>query len=181
VASAAASVDLPRAADWTLQHYQGRYGDGLLGRIGNTWAMRDGPGAMAWLAALPESPRRERGVEDTYRAWLDWDNVGALDWMKQREAQPEPWLEPAFALYVVSVSPQDPEHALALSQKILDGDRRDGVVVTIARMWRASAPDAADAWLARAELSPAVRAMILQAQGPQDIPAGDSAQLPDAP
>jgi hypothetical protein len=161
VASAAASVDLERAAAWAMQHADGPNGDGLLGRVGNTWAMRDGTGAMAWLASLPESAPRERGIEDTYRAWLDWDTPAALAWMRERAAAPEPWLDPALTLFSVAVAREDYAEALAAAERIRDPQRRDGAVITIGRMWRGSDPAAADAWLERSGLDPELRRQIL--------------------
>jgi hypothetical protein len=173
VASAAASVDLERAAAWALKHSGGPNGEGLLGRVGNTWAMRDGAGAMEWVKSLPESPRRATAVEDTYRAWLDWDHAAALAWMRGR--QPEPWLEPAFALYVVADANADYAAALQRAEQIQDVQRRDGVIVTIARMWRSKSQEAADAWIAQANLDPAVHAQILG-----DVAPGTGGPVPQS-
>jgi hypothetical protein len=180
VASAAASVDLERAAAWALKHADGPNGDGLLGRVGNTWAMRDGAAAMTWLSGLPEGKTRDKGVEDTYRAWLDWDAPAALAWMRAREA--EPWLEPALALFAVASSREDPEASLAFAARIRDEETRRNVVITIGRLWLDSAPDAAHAWLESGGLDPALRDQILSNARPGAAPAPtDSGVAPQTP
>jgi hypothetical protein len=128
---------------------------------------------MEWVKSLPESPRRATAVEDTYRAWLDWDHAAALAWMRGR--QPEPWFEPAFALYVVADANADYAAALERAEQIQDAQRRNGVIVTIARMWRSKSQEAADAWIAQANLDPAVHAQILG-----DVAPGTGGPVPQS-
>lgn len=175
VASEAALVDHERTAAWALRHSDGPNGDGLLGRVGAAWSLSDGPGAMAWLATLPEHRQRNDAVEETYQAWLDRDPAAALAWM--RDAPPEPWLDWALSVYAVASSTADPEQALAAAARVSDSERRDNAIITIVRLWRANAPAAADAWLERADLDPALRAAILTATGPG---AGGAAPQPTA-
>jgi hypothetical protein len=159
ITSAAASVDLQKTAAWAVKHAEGPNGDGLLGRVGNTWSMTDGAAAMAWLASLPPSPTRDRGVDDTYRAWLGWHPTEALAWMAN--APQEPWLEPAVPLYAVSIANDDPVQAMAWAQRIQDPAQREGAVVTIAGLWRKKAPEAMNAWLDSSDLPEHVREQIL--------------------
>ena len=160
VASAAASVDAPKAAVWAAKHADGPHGAGLLGRVGNAWTMYDGPAAMAWLESLPPGASRDDGVEDTYRSWLRWNREEALAWMERASESPARWLEPALSMYAIVVGRKDPTRGIDLAMRITDTTWRDKALAGVVRRWRHDAPDAANTWMATAQISPELRQMI---------------------
>jgi hypothetical protein len=160
VASAVAEVDPHAAAAWAERHSDGEHGDGLFRRVGVRWAKRDGQAAMEWLASVPAGEQRDIGVQETYRTWLGVDREGAKAWMRGGEI--EAWREPALALFAAIIAAEQPEEALDWTARIADAERREETIVMVGRSWRASDPEAAQAWLDRAELSEEARERINQ-------------------
>jgi hypothetical protein len=160
LASAAAELEPNRAAAWAERHSGGEHGKGLFRRVGVRWAGQDGRAAMAWLATLPAGWERDVGVQEAYRTWLSRDHENAMAWM--RGAELEPWLEPAFVLFTVSLSRKSPEEALEWAGRLRDEERRREAFMKIGRVWHLADPDAAQAWLDRSELSEKDRNWVLE-------------------
>jgi hypothetical protein len=159
VASAVTEVDPHRAAAWAVRHSEGEYGKGLFRRVGVRWANWDGRAALMWLATLPPGWERDVGVQEAYRNWLGRQHEDAMDWM--RGAELEPWLDPALALFAMSLSRRSPEEGLEWAARVHDEERRREALVRSARGWRATDPEAAQAWLDRSELPEQARERIL--------------------
>jgi hypothetical protein len=125
-------------------------------RIGTRWILRNPQAALKWLASLPAGADRDDGVMESYRDWVRFAPAAATQWAENTPL--ERWSEPAFSVYARQIAKERPEEALALVKRFEDTDLRDRITIVIVRKWLAKDPQAANAWLAKAELAPDVRA-----------------------
>jgi hypothetical protein len=158
VASAAASsVDGgPLAAAWATPRV--RSDDRLSHfprRIATRWVVADPEAAMAWLASLPAGADRSDGVAESFRAWAMRDHEAAFAWIAGSE--PQPWNEPALAVYTRAIAAERPREAMELAQRISDAELREGTTIVIGQVWVKNDRAAAEAWLAQADVSERVR------------------------
>jgi len=163
VASAAAQVEPLRAAAWAKQQLSGPFGNQLPQRVGTRWVIRQPEAAMEWFAELPEGTDRDTGLRETYRAWLGFDKAAAHAWMAERE--PAAWLDPARALYAISLYKDpdaDPLIALEQALSIRAEQPRWATVGRIWRVWYVRDAEAAEAWFLEQEsgIPPFYRARI---------------------
>jgi hypothetical protein len=177
VASSAAEVDPEAAAAWAERHADGEHGLGLPQRVGSRWAKRDPEAAMRWLATLPEGWNRNDGVLETYRTWLRLDGDPAMAWL--REAELEPWLDPAVSLFAKKLSREDREQALEWAGRISDEELRWGTIGLIARAWLLADEEAAKAWIDQAELPELYRQKIFVIPGAMKRRAAGTAEEPE--
>jgi hypothetical protein len=145
IAAAAAEVEPEMAAAFAARHLGAPYGQGLALRVGRSWGERDPEAALSWLSTLPPGRERNDGVNDTFMLWLRRDQQAAESWLRQ--AEPEPWLDPAVALYAKGLSLNDRERALDLALQIHDEELRWPTVVIIARVWLLEDDAAATSWI----------------------------------
>jgi hypothetical protein len=80
--------------------------------------------------------------------------------MQAHSASPERWMEPAVSIYAMVLARKQPAQAMEVAQRIEEPKWRDKAISGVARRWLNQAPEAANAWLASAELSPELRAEI---------------------
>jgi hypothetical protein len=158
IASAAAgSVDGgPLAAAWATPRV--RSDDRLSNfprRIATRWVVADPEAAMAWLASLPAGADRNDGVAEAFRAWAMRDSEAAFAWMAK--TGPQPWNEPALAVYTRAIARERPKEAIELAQRIGEEELREGTMIVIAQVWMKQDPAAAEAWLHSADVSERVR------------------------
>jgi hypothetical protein len=116
---------------------------------------------MAWIASLPPSRGRGVAVRETYLAWIRTDSRGALAYIEN--AKIEPWLDPAVSIYtkmIVSNDASRSQEALGWVARISDPELRDATTVLIARSWLLEDPEAAEAWLAQANVPDLVRQKV---------------------
>jgi hypothetical protein len=163
VASAAAQVEPLRAAAWAEEQLSGPFGSQLPQRVGTRWAVREPEAAMEWFAGLPAGFEREAGLRETYRVWLGDDKTAAHAWMAERE--PAAWLDPARALYAMSLYKDpdaDPLIALEQALSISAEQLRWATVGRIWRVWYVRNAEAAEAWFVEREsgIPPFYRARI---------------------
>lgn len=163
VASAAAQVEPRRAAAWAEEQLAGPFGSQLPQRVGTRWVIREPEAAMEWFADLPEGNERDAGLRETYRAWLGLDKAAAHAWMAERE--PSAWLDPARALYAMSLYKEpgaDPVVALEQASSISAEQLRWATVGRIWRVWYVRDAEAAEAWFLEREsgIPPFYRARI---------------------
>jgi len=160
VASSAAEVDPEAAAAWAERHADGEYGLQLPRRVGTRWAKRDPEAAMRWLSTLPEGRNRDDGVRETYRTWLRLGGDHPMAWL--RDAELDPWLDPALALFAKKLSHEDREEALEWAGRISDEELRWGIVGLIARVWLLTDEEAAKAWIDRSEMPEPYRRKVFE-------------------
>jgi len=160
VAGTAAAIDPEAASLFAARHGEGESGAALYRRVGTAWAEKPGaaPAAMAWLESLPEGPRRDVAVSETYRVWLARDRDAALDYCAERGFTG--WLEPVSALYLMASARRDPEWSVAQIAKIEDPKRQREATIGVGRAWIRDDPEAARAWMARAALPDDIRGWI---------------------
>lgn len=159
VTGAVAEVDPMRAAAFAERHLDGPYASGLPERVGMNWVVRDGDAAMRWLAGLPAGTDREDGVRETFRHWMILDQPAARQWIRGME--PEPWLDPAIALYAKRAGQKnETEEALTWAGRIEDPDLRNPTIGWIVRYWLVRDEAAANAWLDQSGLAPEYIARI---------------------
>lgn len=147
IASAAGQVDPRRTAEWVESLYGTPLGDQLPQRLGTRWVARQPEAAMEWFEGLPPGFDRDMGLQETYRMWLRHDKEAARAWMAGRENAA--WLDPARALYAMSIYREpdaDPLPALQQALSIVDEQRRWATVGRIWRVWYFREPEAAEAW-----------------------------------
>lgn len=173
VGSAVAEFEPERAAAWVERQLDGHLWDGLPRRVGVTWAQQDGASAMAWLSTLPPD-KLGIAVEETYRTWIRYDRERARAWIPQAVGKPN--LEPAVALYALSVARDDPPAALPWVAKLHDETRRHRTLVRLGRAWMARDPQAAAAWLQESELTSAERKQVLSARKGSPSPGSPNEQ-----
>jgi len=160
VAGAVAEVDPTLAAAFAQRYLDGPYADGLPRRVGMHWVTQDPQAAMQWLSTLPAGKNRNDGVQETFRQWLVNDRAAARGWMRDHEAQHEPWLAPAVSVYAKSLGRQEPEEALRVASGIEDPAIRQPTMGVIAREWLVRDEAAANAWLDECDLPPEFVARI---------------------
>jgi hypothetical protein len=166
VASSVAQIDPEIAAHWAEpQIVAAERPTGLPRRVGTRWIRSDPEAAFAWLAGLPAGRDRDDGVTESFRDWIRHDRDAAIAWIEGREL--EPWSEPAFGVYAMAISVQRPEDGLAVVQRFEDVELRDMSTTVLLRRWLNADPEAAEAWIASAELSEDV---VQRARVPLRIP-----------
>jgi hypothetical protein len=133
-------------------------GSGLPRRIATRWIVRDPEAAFAWLESLPAGYDRDDGVMESFRDWMRFSQADAVKWIQKTEL--ERWSEPAFVIYArwMANSQERPEEALDLVARITDEGMRRRTTNVIVRKWAARDPKAAEAWLAKADVSDELRA-----------------------
>jgi hypothetical protein len=155
--AAAASVEGgPLAAEWATPRVRS---DERLSsyprRIATRWVVADPEAAMAWLASLPAGADRNDGVAEAFRAWAMRDYQAAFAWIEQTE--PQPWNEPALAVYTRAIASERPKDAIELAQRISDPELRESTTIVIGQTWTKQDRAAAEAWLDQADVSERVR------------------------
>jgi len=150
--------DVERAVAWAAKHGEGRAGVGIRKHLAYYWGLRDGPAAMAWATALPDTPERGAVVK---RAWVSFGRKRpdeARAWLLERG--PGPALVGIYAQHLRNVAREDPEQARALAPRVTDEAVRERMLVAVGRGWIRSEPEAVEAWLASGVLSPQQAARV---------------------
>ena len=122
----------------------------LLERVGTRWAKRDPAAAMRWLSTVEPGQARKDAIQETYRTWMRLDLEGSRAWM--REAQSEPWLDPARSLYALGYALEDPPRGVELAGAIGTEETRLPTIGLIVREWLLIDEPAAEAWLDAADI-----------------------------
>jgi hypothetical protein len=165
VASAAASTKAGarQVAEWASPRIAAaKAPTGFPRRIGTRWVVHDPLAAMAWLESLPAGMDRDDGVSESFRDWLMKDFNAAEAWIKERIAAPEiePWTEPAIAIFCRTNGMARPQESLETVARFRDHELRDSTSVLLLIHWMKRDRAAAEAWLARSDLSADVRKRV---------------------
>lgn len=162
LASAIAEIDPIRAAAFAERHLEDHGVRWLPRRVGTRWAKADPQAAMEWLSTLPAGTQRDDGVTATYRRWLRVDTPGAHAWIDGLPTDEEQrWVEPAVALYAVSIALESPREAADLAnRRVLDPELKPGAVGNPVRYWLLMDEPAALSWLADSGLPEKIREKI---------------------
>jgi hypothetical protein len=154
-------LDNEAALHWCKIHCDGPYGENMRSLIARNWLRRDGPSAMAWLSSAPESSDRDFAVQLAFALWTRTDREAALAWIKtQTSGEPEPWLQPALPVYAKLLAISAPAEGIVWAERIEDDQKRESVLVEIARVWRHVDEAAAEQWLLESSLSEEAREKV---------------------
>ncbi|MBW2232888.1 MAG: hypothetical protein JRG92_18390 [Deltaproteobacteria bacterium] len=148
--SALAEVDPAAATAFAERHEAGPYGKHVPRRVATRWGVREPEAAMAWLSSLPASENREDGILETYRQWMNRDEVAATQWLLGRSF--EPWMGPAASIYARKLVLTDPEQAVEWVARVDEGELRVLTRAVVVREWLIMDEAAANAWLERSGL-----------------------------
>jgi hypothetical protein len=165
VASAAASTKegARQISAWaTPRIAEAKAPTGFPRRIGTRWVQHDPLAAMAWLESLPAGMDRDDGVAESFRDWLMKDFPAAESWIKERIAAPEiePWTEPAISIFCKTNGMARPQESLETAARFRDQELRDSTSVLLLIHWMKRDRAAAEAWLAKSDLSADVRKRV---------------------
>jgi hypothetical protein len=147
-------------------------------RIATRWVAHDPEAAMTWLATLPAGADRDDGVTEAFRDWMIGNKDAASAWLQKSGIQR--WNEPAWGLYARAVAEDRPQEALELAQRISDTELREATQVLVGRRWMRKDRAAAEAWLAKAEVSDRVRrsSAMGKSNGPSEAGPARASELP---
>jgi hypothetical protein len=153
-----ASEDPPYAARWIASHAGNSYVEGALRVVALAWAESFPAAALEWLEQLPPTRSRDGTVARVFRDWWKRDPQGARHWLESAPAAAP--LDPAVEVLAEVLARDEPEAAVACAGRIRDDARRERSLVSAARAWFRSDPDATRAWLADSGLSEQAQAEI---------------------
>lgn len=160
LATQLAARDPERAIEWAERQSSSFFGEGLFVRIARRWARNDAPAAMAWAESLSEGTSawesRPRILIAIVRSWNSVDAQAAAAFIVEKPLD-ETW-KPLFQMVVArQAQVGDGEGALAridAKTRAEGAEYRDELVVAAGRAWRKRDQEAAEAWLAEADLAP---------------------------
>ena len=129
------------------------------------WTAREPAAALSWLASL--APDKEHGEASAlaYGMWIQRNRAEAMAWMAERG--PQPSLEPAWAMYAVEVSREDPLAGVALVSEVQDAERRERELARMVVLWLRRDEPAAMDWLQESDLDTELKQQILNAPAPK--------------
>lgn len=148
-----------KAAAWAEKVRGTPMGDTVVEFVVGRWAQLDAEATMEWVASLEPDPAQVKAIELAFNMWSRRDLARALEWVG--EQPPLESLEPVRSLYAALVVKDDLETAVAVLDTIKDPERLSWATLQVGRAWVEADRSAALAWLDAAELSPKLRAAIL--------------------
>jgi hypothetical protein len=157
VASAAAATNegVREVSEWaTPLITAAKQPTGFPRRIGTRWVQHDPLAAMAWLSSLPAGIDRDDGVAESFRDWMMKDFPAAEAWIReQTRGEMQPWVESAVSIFAKTNGLARPEESLELVARFRDQELRDSTSVIVLMSWMKRDREAAEAWLAKSNLS----------------------------
>jgi hypothetical protein len=163
-AGSLARLDPKRAAPWYERHMQHAYSRGGLRNLATKWAHHHDPEPLVvWIESLPVEESREGERKNALRAAF-------RAWVKQAPEEVEAWLGSAAAgptrdsaidEFTRALAKVSPAEALRWSGQITDEELRRMRTLRYTRQWFTKDPEAAQAWLAEAQVPERWREQIL--------------------
>ena len=134
----------------------------------------DGRGSVsAWAGSFPEGDLRRSAFQEIVGAWAARDIVSAGKWLAGLAASPS--RDAAVGTYVEHLSEISAAQAAPWAESIADQEARVNTIGTVARAWMMVDRPAAEAWLAKANLSQEQKQAVLNSgnsEGPLDVSVG---------
>ena len=149
--STLAAADPPGTALWLANHSSRDYSSGTMRVVARSWAKSDPPAALQWLIQQPAGERRDGSISNAFLVWLGAFPEDAASWLLS--ATPERALDSTLRLMVGRTQQESPKRAIDWALAIDDPQLRQRVVTNVAHGWMGRDADAAQAWLARSDLS----------------------------
>jgi hypothetical protein len=160
---AAVTFDPARTGAWSLEHAEAEYALEAPVIIGRRWGRVDGVAALEWLAAHPDTERRDAGVREAYLAWATADWEGAQAWLDG--TAPSDVYAPALEVHSEQLLPTAPAEALRWCERIRDEARRKRCLVSGASRWYARDAVASESWLQTSALDEEARSEVRKSTG----------------
>jgi len=180
---AVARVDPERAAPWYMRHINQPYSELALRKLASRWARYHDPAALvAWIETLPfeEAYEHERisGIRSAFRVWSA-DAPGAVEaWLES--AAPSPSRDMAIKEFVRATIEESPSSALRWAGAIEDEVERRITTFKYARKWYKRDAEAAESWLAEADIPSSWRPKIFDVPQRRPRPVGAQGTEPGA-
>jgi hypothetical protein len=164
-AGALARVDPERVAPWYAREMKQPYAAMALRTIANKWARHHDPKAFIdWIETLPmgESLEEERsdGIRAAFRIWAADAPAEAEAWLES--ASPSPARDNAIDEFARATVGASPGKALGWVTEIADEQRRLMSTLRYTRQWSVQDPEAAQTWIAGADVPDDWRQQILR-------------------
>ena len=161
-------LDTSAAAAWAAENADKPEGPGIHKHVAYYWALIEGRPAMDWAYALPDSPAKATILK---RAWISFSRKHEADakaWLTERP--PSPLMRGTYRRFIRDLAKTDPEAGLALADRTEAPSLRDDMRAAAGEGWMTVDPQAATAWLAEAELPPALAPRVRSAGQTQSAP-----------
>ncbi len=163
-AGALAALDPERAAAWYESHMQNWYSTSGLLNIAGKWAyFHDPKPVVAWIETLPIEEDREGeridALREAFRTWAPEAPDEVEAWIET--ASGGPMRDVAIEELARASADASPAEALRWAQQIGDEDLQRKRMLRYSRAWFVQDPEAAEAWLAGADVSPGFRRQAL--------------------
>ncbi|MGE4651103.1 MAG: hypothetical protein AAEJ53_09470 [Myxococcota bacterium] len=165
VAAALALREPAKAREWAERYRGSEFGEGLMRHVVGRWAAREPAAALSWLGGLSPDKEQAEATSLAYGMWIQRNRDSAMAWMAELGVRPS--LEPAWSMYAVEVSREDPLAGIALLSDVEDSERRERELGRIVMLWMRRDEAAARAWLEESELSVEMKEQIRDASTPR--------------
>ncbi len=164
-AGALARVDPERVAPWYAREMKQPYAAMALRTIANKWARHHDPqDFIDWIETLPmgESLEEERadGIRAAFRIWVADAPAEAEAWLES--ASPSPGRDKSIDEFARATVGASPGKALGWVTEIADEQQRLMSTLRYTRQWFVQDPEAAQTWIAGADVPDDWRQQILR-------------------
>ena len=149
-----------RAVKWIDEHRDQEYAQNAGPIVVRHWSRDDPKAALFWGLELADPKHRDRAVDYSFRPWLEREPEVAEAWL--RAEAPSTALDPAVGIMVRETMASSFEGAMEWAEKIEDPKKKEANILDLALRWRGRDSEAADAWLAGADVSDEMRQRILE-------------------
>ena len=168
--------DRTKALEFCAAHCDKFEGTFVRQNIARQWMLEDDVNrveVMEWLSAAPAGRELNNSLRVASEIWEERDNAGLSEWgYVLLDSEVEPWHSAALPAVVRSLSRTDLPAALALAQNIQPQSLRETSLVRSGRLFFEQDPEAAEAWIETADLTPGLKARIRQLP----LPGSDSGE-----
>lgn len=162
VADHFAERDPVETAEWAQGFADQPGTERIFWEVGANWAGRDPEGALEWVSDLPEGQSQQIGMRGSLNSWARRDPTAAGEYLQEME--PSPLRDAAIAGYSTHVVWEDPTAAMSWAESIAAPERRQEVMVEVARSWQRKGGQGLSEWLGASDLPAEVQQSILSSR-----------------
>jgi hypothetical protein len=150
----------PRAVEWIDTHGDQTYAQNAAPVVVRHWSREDPKAALFWGLEFPDPNHRDRAVGYAFPAWLEREPEAAEAWLLAEA--PSAALDSAVRIMVRETMSRSFEGAMEWAERIEDPEKREVSIVDLVQKWQRRDAEAAEAWMASADLSDEMRQKILE-------------------